>query len=186
MQTSLARRQRHRGGLDGGRPRGSSAVRRVAIAIPIVLFLVFLLVGLAGVIGVAVASNYSSQGLPDPKDTLSNLSFTQQTVIIDRTGKIKLASLGEFKRQVVGYKEIPPEMLDATTAIEDKDFWTNPGFDVTGFVSATLDTLSGNPRGGSTITQQLVPARLLPASAFAGSRDERKIREIIQSLLLTQ
>jgi membrane peptidoglycan carboxypeptidase len=77
-------------------------------------------------------------------------------------------------------------MLDATTAIEDKDFWSNPGFDAFGFVSATLDTLTGHPRGGSTITQQLVRARLLPESAFSGSREERKIREIIQSLRLTQ
>ncbi len=186
MQTSLARRQRHRRSLDRGRPRGSSAVRRVAIAIPIILFTTFLAIGLAGVIGVAAAYNYYSQGLPDPRDTLSNLTFDQQTVVTDRTGDVKLASLGEFKREVVAFDEIPPEMLDATTAIEDKDFWSNPGFDAPGFVSATLDTLSGHPRGGSTITQQLVRARLLPESAFAGSREERKIREIIQSLRLTE
>jgi penicillin-binding protein 1A len=186
MQTSLARRQRHRRSLNRGRPRGSSAVRRVVLVIPVLVFLVFLAVGLAGVIGVAAAYNYYSAGLPDPRDTLNNLSFDQQTVLTDRTGKVKLASLGEFKRELVTFDQIPPEMLDATTAIEDKDFWTNPGFDVTGFVSATLDTLSGNPRGGSTITQQLVRARLLPASAFEGSREERKIREIIQSLRLTQ
>jgi len=135
---------------------------------------------------VAAAYNYYSQGLPDPRDTLSNLSFDQQTVLTDRTGKIELARLGDFKRQIVTFDEIPPEMIDATTAIEDKDFWVNPGFDVAGFVSATLDTLSGHPRGGSTITQQLVRARLLPASAFTGSREERKIREIIQSLRLTE
>ncbi len=186
MQTSLARRQRHRRSLDRGRHRGSSAVRRVAIAIPIVLFGVFLLVGLAGVFGVAAAYNYYSQGLPDPRDTLSNLSFDQQTIITDRTGKVRLASLGDFKREIVSFDQIPPEMLDATTSIEDKDFWTNPGFDAAGFVAATLDTLSGHPRGGSTITQQLVRARLLPESAFVGSREERKIREIIQSLRLTQ
>jgi membrane peptidoglycan carboxypeptidase len=186
MQTSLARRQRHRRSLGRGRPRGSSVVRRTVIAIPIVLFGAFLLVGLAGLIGVAAAYNYYSQGLPDPRDTLSNLSFDQQTIITDRTGGIELARLGEFKREVVTFDQIPAETLDATTAIEDKDFWSNPGFDVAGFVSATLDTLSGHPRGGSTITQQLVRARLLPQSAFAGSREERKIREIIQSLRLTQ
>ncbi|HEX2754597.1 MAG TPA: transglycosylase domain-containing protein, partial [Candidatus Limnocylindrales bacterium] len=186
MQTSLARRQRHRRSLDRGRPRGSPTIRRIAIAIPMVLFLAFLAVGLAGVIGIAVAYNYYSQGLPDPRDTLSNLSFDQQTVLTDRTGKVRLASLGEFKREVVTFDQIPPEMLDATTAIEDKDFWSNPGFDAAGFVSATLDTLSGHPRGGSTITQQLVRARLLPESAFIGSREERKIREIIQSLRLTE
>jgi membrane peptidoglycan carboxypeptidase len=186
MQTSLARRQRHRRSLGRGRPRGSSAVRRAAIAIPIILLTAFVAVGLVGVIGVAAAYNYYSQGLPDPRDTLSNLSFDQQTVIYDRTGKTELARLGEFKRQVVSFAQIPAEMLDATTAIEDKDFWSNPGFDAAGFVSATLDTLSGHPRGGSTITQQLVRARLLPESAFAGTREERKIREILQSLRLTQ
>jgi peptidoglycan glycosyltransferase len=186
MQTSLARRQRHRRATGRGRPRGSSTVGRIAIAIPIILFAAFLLVGLAGLVGVAAAYTYYSQGLPDPKDTLSNLTFDQQTVLTDRTGKVKLASLGEFKREVVTFDQIPPEMLDATTAIEDKDFWSNPGFDFFGFVSATLDTLNGRPRGGSTITQQLVRARLLPESAFQGSREERKIREIIQSLRLTQ
>ena len=186
MQTSLARRQRHRRSLGRERPRGSSAVRRVVIAIPILLFTAFLMVGLAGVIGVAAAYNYYSQGLPDPRDTLSNLTFDQQTVVSDRTGKTKLALLGEFKREIVAFAQIPPELLDATTAIEDKDFWSNPGFDAVGFVGATVDTLSGRPRGGSTITQQLVRARLLPESAFGGSREERKIREIIQSLRLTE
>ncbi len=186
MQTSLARRQRHRRSLGRGRPRGSSAVRRTVIAIPIILFSAFLAIGLAGLVGVAAAYNYYSQGLPDPVDTLSSLSFDQQTRITDRTGKIELARLGEFKRELVTFDQIPAEMLDATTAIEDKDFWINPGFDVAGFVSATLDTLSGHPRGGSTITQQLVRARLLPESAFTGGREERKIREIIQSLRLTQ
>jgi membrane peptidoglycan carboxypeptidase len=186
MQTSLARRQRHRRSLNRGRPRGSSAVRRTLLAIPIILFAAFVAVGLASVVGVAAAYNYYSQGLPDPRQTLANLSFDQQTVIKDRSGTIELARLGEFKRELVTFDQIPPEMLDATTAIEDKDFWVNPGFDVSGFVSATLDTIGGHPRGGSTITQQLVRARLLPGSAFAGSREERKIREIIQSLRLTE
>jgi membrane peptidoglycan carboxypeptidase len=187
MQTSLARRQRHRRGVDRGRPRGSSStLRRVAIAIPLLVLAIFLLIGVAGLVAVAAAYNYYSQGLPDPKDTLNNLVFDQQTTITDRTGKIELARLGEFKRELVDFKDLPPELLDATTAIEDKDFWVNPGFDFGGFVSATLDTLEGHPRGGSTITQQLVRARLLPPEAFNGSREERKIREIIQSLRLTE
>jgi membrane peptidoglycan carboxypeptidase len=77
-------------------------------------------------------------------------------------------------------------MIDATTSIEDKDFWTNPGFDIGAVVSAGLDTLSGRPRGASTITQQLVRAKLLPQEAFQGSVYDRKIREIIQSIRLTQ
>ncbi|MBA2720315.1 MAG: transglycosylase domain-containing protein [Chloroflexi bacterium] len=186
MQTSLARRQRHRRSVHRGRPRGSSSVRRIALVIPIILFSAFLLVGLMGVVGVAATYSYYSQGLPDPRDTLSNLTFDQQTVVTDRSTDVELARLGQFKRELITFDVIPVEMLDATTAIEDKDFWSNPGFDLPAFVAATLDTISGRPRGGSTITQQLVRARLLPESAFADGREERKIREIIQSLRLTE
>ena len=77
-------------------------------------------------------------------------------------------------------------MVDATTAIEDKTFWDNSGFDPIGFVAAAIDTLNGRDRGGSTITQQLVRARLLPESAFTGGIYERKAKEIIQSIRLTE
>jgi membrane peptidoglycan carboxypeptidase len=186
MQTSLARRQRHRRLGAHRRPRGSSALKRTAIAIPIILIVAFVAAGLTGLLGAVAAYSYYANGLPNPEAALANLEFDEQTRIFDRTGGIELARLGERKREIVGFDELTPEVLDATTAIEDKDFWVNPGFDFAGFVAATVDTLNGRPRGGSTITQQLVRARLLPPSAFEGSREERKIREIIQSLRLTQ
>ena len=75
MQTSLARRQRHRRGVKRGRPRGSSNLRRVIIAIPLLVLAIFILIGLAGLVAVAAAYNYYSQGLHDPKDTLTHLEF---------------------------------------------------------------------------------------------------------------
>src|SRR5918912_887138 len=171
MQTSLARRQRH---------------RRAALILPLVLFSLLILVGALVALGAVTAYAYYSRGLDDPRALLSNLAFDQQTVIYDRTGKLELARLGDLRRELVTFDELPPELLDATTATEDKDFWQNPGFDVGGFISASLDTVNGRPRGASTITQQLVRARLLPEEAFADSVYERKVREIIQSVRLTQ
>ncbi|MBA2700122.1 MAG: transglycosylase domain-containing protein, partial [Chloroflexi bacterium] len=187
MQTSLARRQRHRR-VPSHRPvrRGGSVVRRLAIIIPVVLVLVAVLTVGAGLLFTVTAYNYYAEGLSDPKTALNDLEFEQQTVIYDRTGKIELARLGELRREVVTFEQLPGEMLDATTAVEDKDFWINPGFDPAGIVSAGLDTISGRPRGASTITQQLVRARLLPSEAFEGSTYERKVREIIQSIRLTE
>ena len=186
MHTSLARRQRHRRSGAARRPRGGHAARNVAIAIPIALFATFMLVGLVGFLGVVTAYAYYSQGLDDPKELLTNIDFEEQTIVYDRTGKTELARLGDLRRELVKFEQIPPELLDATTSIEDKDFWENPGFDFGGFVAATIETLNGRPRGGSTITQQLVRARLLPPEAFEDSVYERKIREIIQSLRLTE
>ena len=144
------------------------------------------LLGGAGLLFVVGAYNHYSAGLPDPVATLTSIPFEQQTIIYDSTGKTELARLGELKREIVTYDQLTPEIIDATTAIEDKDFWINAGFDPIGIVSAGLDTIAGRPRGASTITQQLVRARLLPPLAFQGSTYERKILEIIQSIRLTQ
>jgi len=133
---------------------------------------------------VAAYAHYAD-GLPDPQSAFNDLSFDEPTTIWDRTNEVQLATFGDLNRSLVTFDQIPPELIDATTAIEDKDFWTNPGFDVGGFIAATIDTLTGHPRGGSTITQQLVRARLLPPDPGASVYD-RKIREIIQSIRLTQ
>ncbi|MGK2850502.1 MAG: transglycosylase domain-containing protein [Candidatus Limnocylindrales bacterium] len=187
MQTTLARRQRHRRAAQR-RPKGQGGrtLRRILIAIPIIVVLLGVLMAGAGLLFTAAAYNYYATGLPDPKQALGNLDFEQQTFVYDRTGKVELARLGTLRREIVTFEQIPDEMLDATTAIEDRDFWINAGFDPIGIISAGLDTLSGRPRGASTITQQLVRNRLLPPEAFEGTTYDRKFREIIQSIRLTQ
>ena len=86
------------------------------------------------------------------------------------------------------FEEIPPILLDATTAIEDKTFWENAGFDPMAIIAAGIDSLRGQGRGASTITQQLVRARLLDEDLVQdGERTyERKLKEIIQSIRVTQ
>ena len=186
MQTSLARRQRHRRTGATRRPRGGGRAPKIALVVPVILFATLMFAGLVAFVGAVSAYAYYSRDLPDPRALLSNLDFEEQTVVYDRDGKIELARLGDLRRELATFDEIPVDLLDATTATEDKDFWQNPGFDFGGFVSASLDTLNGRPRGASTITQQLVRARLLPDEAFADSVYERKVREIIQSVRLTQ
>lgn len=185
MQTSLARRQRQRR-LGNRRHRGSGAARATAVALPLILFATLVLLGAAGAVATVAGYQYLAKDLPDPEAALADITFTSQTKVYDRTGKVLLAKLGDDRRQVVGFDQIPPGLIDATTSIEDKTFWENPGFDPLGFMSAAIDTLNGNSRGGSTITQQLVRERLLPSSAFADGIYIRKAKEIIQSIRLTQ
>ena len=188
MQTSLSRRQRRRRLNDRRRPRGSGAAKYVALAIPLLLFTTIALLGVAGATTVVAGYSYLAKDLPDPKKTLEAIEFDQQTAVCDRTGEVLLARLGSDRREVVTFDQIPPVLVDATTAIEDKTFWENSGFDPTAFVSAAVDTLQGNDRGGSTITQQLVRSRLLPEE-FVGAgvdRYQKKLSEIIQSVRLTE
>jgi peptidoglycan glycosyltransferase len=123
-----------------------------------------------------------------PPSQLTQYQLPEETVIYDRTGKIELARFGNARREVVTFDQIPPIMLDATTAIEDKTFWDNAGFDPVAIVSAGLSSLRGDSRGASTITQQLVRARLLDPALVqdSGRTLERKLKEIIQSIRVTE
>jgi len=145
-----------------------------------------MLLGAGAAVAAVGAYQYEAEGLPDPAAALDAITFSSQTVVYDRTGNVELAKLGSDRRSVVAFKDIPIALIDATTSVENKTFWEDPGFDIGGFISATIDTLNGNDRGGSTITQQLVRARLLPADVMAGDKYTRKAKEIIQSIRLTQ
>ena len=125
--------------------------------------------------------------LPPPSQ-LTEYQLPEETIIYDRTGKIELARFGDARRDVVSFDQIPPILLDATTAVEDKTFWDNAGFDPVAILSAAFSSLRGEGRGASTITQQLVRARLLdPALVQDPNRTvERKLKEIIQSIRVTE
>jgi Membrane carboxypeptidase/penicillin-binding protein len=143
--------------------------------------------GLIGAVATVGAYTYLASDLKDPA-TLTQIPLPQQSIIYDRTGKVELARFGDNQREVVTFDQIPPILVDATTAIEDKTFWDNAGFDPVAIISAAVDSFRGSSRGASTITQQLVRNRLLdPALVQDPSRTaERKLKEIIQSIRVTQ
>ena len=170
------------------RPRPRRRARPTTIGyIAIIAFL--FLAGVGAILAFTSVGAFVAltSGLDDPA-TLTDYPLPQETIIYDRTGKIELARFGDAKREVVTFDEIPKVLLDATTAVEDKTFWENAGFDPVAIVSAALGSLRGDARGASTITQQLVRARLLdPALVQDSNRTaERKLKEIIQSIRVTQ
>jgi peptidoglycan glycosyltransferase len=156
---------------------------------PVLGGITVLALGAAGLSAVVAAStlNFFSTGLPDP-GALDDLSFVQPTIVYDRAGKVELGRFEDQRRRVLGFDDLPRTVLDATTAAEDRTFWANPGVDVAALISAAAENASGTgDRGASTITQQLVRARLLPQDVVAAGSDRyvRKVKEIIQSLRLS-
>ncbi|MBA2556618.1 MAG: transglycosylase domain-containing protein, partial [Chloroflexi bacterium] len=191
MQTRPARRQARRPDADGrrGLPNGRTggSAGRASVAFPLFLFTAFLALAAVGFVGAVGAYAALSRGLDDPRG-LEELQFNSQSVIYDRTGEVELARFGSETREEVAFEEIPAILLDATTAVEDKTFWTNTGFDPLGIAAALRDSLRGDARGASTITQQLVRQRLLDPDLVRDSdrTPERKLKEIIQSIRITQ
>lgn len=127
--------------------------------------------------------NALSSGLPDPA-VLASIDFAQPTYIYDRTGKTVLTTFASEYRRVVAYGDIPHLIVDATTGAEDRTFWKNQGYDPTAIVAAFFQDTSNDPtRGASTITQQLVRAKLLPPDLLAPGTNQyvRKAKEIIEA-----
>src|SRR4030095_652233 len=62
------------------------------------------------------------------------------------------------KREVLTFKEIPPVLVRAILAIEDRRFFDHSGVDVSGLIRAALRNVADErmTQGGSTITQQLI------------------------------
>ncbi len=58
----------------------------------------------------------------------------------------------------VPLNQVSQSLINATIAIEDKNFWSNPGIDVLRIIQAAIDDLRQGHvvEGGSTITQQLI------------------------------
>ena len=85
-------------------------------------------------------------------------------------------------RVLVAYDDIPPQLIDALVAVEDRNFYQHIGIDVKGILRAALaNILSGKVKqGGSTITQQLVKNFFLTRERSFW----RKFNEIIMALLL--
>ena len=72
-------------------------------------------------------------------------------------------------------QDVPEVLVNAILAAEDAEYFEHDGIDFSAIVSAFFDTIGGNTRGGSTITQQVVKQN------FVGSEltIERKITEAL-------
>jgi membrane peptidoglycan carboxypeptidase len=172
--------------VPAGRQRAPIGQLLLALIVAIVLGL-SAIGGVAAMVGVGVISSLSA-GLPDPTQ-LDALTFDQPTTIYDRTGTVVLARFQREERRVVTYNDVPRLVIDATTTAEDRTFWTNDGFAPAAIAATVFQNASSGTseeRGASTITQQLVRARLLPPDVIDGSdRYLRKVLEVIQASRLT-
>ncbi len=85
--------------------------------------------------------------LLNPKNSEASLIYSSDNVLI---GKYY-----EENRRNVGYDDISPYVIQALISTEDERFYEHNGVDYKGIFGAMKDLILGNPRGASTITQQL-------------------------------
>jgi membrane peptidoglycan carboxypeptidase len=149
--------------------------------------------GLAAVIAIVfvlgLAADAYAQSFFDSLPSIQGLdsaAFAGDTRVYDSTGKIVLADVGNQgdHRLAVKLKDVNPVAIQATVAIEDRGFYTNPGFDLAGIIRAGFDNLRAGHivGGGSTITQQLAKQQFLTPDQTL----DRKVKELALAYELSQ
>lgn len=160
----------------------SRSMRQTVVLVLVVLIGTGLIFSV-GSVGLAVGVYYSyARTLPKPGDIAKIHEQFETTRIYDRTGQTVLYQVVDPSgdRQSVPLSEIPKNLVNSTLAIEDKTFYTNPGFDISSMIRALRNSLDFNTvQGGSTITQQLVKNTLIPVNERTAVTRERKIKEVI-------
>ena len=91
-------------------------------------------------------------------------SVAQSSVIYDDQDKKVSTVFYNQDRQLISYKDMPKNMINAFVALEDKTFWKHHGFNWTRMAGAVVQSFtgSGHISGTSTITQQLARNVYLP------------------------
>ena len=128
-------------------------------------------IGTAGaVIG---AYYYVAPALP-AAETIRDIPLQIPLRIFSRDGHL-ISEIGERRRVLVTYDEVPAHVVNAFVAAEDQRFWEHPGIDYRGILRALFQLVStGNiESGGSTLTQQLARSYFLSLDQTG----ERKFKE---------
>ena len=104
----------------------------------------------------------------------------QPTVLISSDGK-RLATLKPMNREWVQLNRISSQVINALLATEDHRFYDHHGIDVLRSAAGLLGFLTGDPEGGSTLTQQLA-RNLYPEEIGRKRTLTRKFKETITAL----
>jgi membrane peptidoglycan carboxypeptidase len=119
---------------------------------------------------------YFTVSVPDP-----NAFVNSQSTIIQYSNGEEIGRIGSENRQIVPLAQIPMNVRHAVLAAEDRSFYSNRAFSITGIARAVINNLRGGSlQGGSTITQQYAKTAFLSPERTI----QRKIKELVIAIKL--
>jgi len=128
-------------------------------------------------------------GLPSVDEIGAGLMLPS-TRILDRNGRVlyEIIDREGGRHTVVPLSMIPPALIHATIATEDRNFYSTPGVDLVGVLRAVWINLQGGEvrAGGSTLTQQVARNLLLDPDQRAARTLQRKLKEMVLAVRLSQ
>lgn len=139
-----------------------------------------ILLAIWGSVALGGIAAYYAADLPDIRQVVQQERRPSMTLLAE-DGSL-LARYGDIYGQRVTLKDVPPHLVHAIIAIEDRRFYQHFGIDLFGILRAAVqNVIAGRMvQGGSTLTQQLAKNLFLtPERKFS-----RKIKEMLLALWL--
>ena len=154
-----------------GRPKKMRISRKTKAVIGLSLLLTFFLTYTFFLLTAAYE-------LPTPTRLVSS-RHPLTTEFLNKNGKLLYRLYDGSNRSLVQLSEVPQNLINATIAVEDQNFYRHPGIDPLAIGRAIYNNFTKNTKeGASTITQQLIKNSLLtPERTYS-----RKTKEIILAL----
>ncbi len=122
--------------------------------------------------------SYFTVSIPNP-----NAYVNSQSTIIEYSNGTEIGRIGAQNRTIVPLANIPLNVRRAVLAAEDRSFYSEHAFSITGIGRAILNNLRGGAlQGGSTITQQYAKTAFLTPDR----KIQRKIKELVIAIKLEQ
>ncbi|MHB1004979.1 MAG: transglycosylase domain-containing protein [Chloroflexota bacterium] len=166
--------------------RPTSTLIKVTVMVFIALLLILPVTSAAAGAG---AYTYYTRDFPSP-ETLGQNQSPRSTFIYDREGNLLYETFDSEagRHMAVTLADLPSYVIDATLAVEDPNFYDNPGVDPRHIMRAFLQNLQegGIASGASTITQQLVRNVFFDEKERYEQSYTRKIKEALLALQLSQ
>lgn len=136
-------------------------------------------------VGAVLLSLYVVQVTEDPegKLDLDEQKLKETSIVYDINGNVETTFAGENNRIWRELSAMPENLQNAVIAIEDKDFYNEPGINLKRTVAAALNEVTGNKllgskQGASTLEQQLIKN----LTEDDEQKIMRKVREIFRAL----
>ena len=137
---------------------------------------------LTGIIGIIMLLIMYARVLPD----ISGLAASKESPgmeVLAQDGSL-ITRYGQISGKYIAYKDIPPDLVKAVIATEDRRFFDHFGVDPLGVIRAMIVNFKTGRfvQGGSTVTQQLAKNLFLTTERTF----ERKIQELMMSFWLEE
>jgi penicillin-binding protein 1C len=175
-------------------PKSARGSWRRAMGCLLRMFILAVFAGIIVLVGLSSFALYEyyqiAATLPDVQDLRERASQFETTRILDRNGNLlyEILDPNAGRRTYVPIDRISPFMIAAILSTEDKNFYSNPGFDPMAIGRAfwqnfqSGDTVSG----ASTITQQLGRILLFSPDEASDISYMRKVREALLAAEITR